>query len=335
MVKRVNRGKLSERTAPPKRRNLKEAESYGWVVEDWEAKEAYEFAIDSGWWDEAQLDSDIVRCLNDETLAACLAYIFRNNDFRPWQDREDGEDEFEESAYAGRKSNRTMNEEVVRNSVTLGDIDLHPLRLDGFKSYYSSEDGYQDFTKNCGDFTIYIIDSDEPEPATIYIHPKRGVEYDLNELDREIGDIVIRDQADMDELERRLSELSGGYSESLRSSRRMTESYINLGTIDSTRGLRGYSKEYNSEDGYMMFDKKCGDFRISLVNTDDDPSGTTSVTVFSNMNQGTLDRELGSVVITSVDDLNELESRLLNMSGGRVRESCNVRRKKRARRSRR
>ena len=60
MVKRVNRGKLSERTASNMRRNLKEAESYGWVVNDWEAREAYEFAINSGWWDEAQLDSDIV-----------------------------------------------------------------------------------------------------------------------------------------------------------------------------------------------------------------------------------------------------------------------------------
>ena len=211
MVRRVNRGKLSERTASAKRRNLKEAESYGWVVNDWEAKEAYEFAIDSGWWDEAQLDSDIVRCLNYETLAACLAYIFRNNDFRPWAEKDNEEyDEFEESAYASRKRGRELNEEVVRNSVTLGDIDLHPLRLDGFKSYYSSEDGYQDFTKNCGDFTIYIIDSDEPEPATIYIHPRRGVEYDLNELDREIGDIVIRDQADLDELESRLLSLSGG-----------------------------------------------------------------------------------------------------------------------------
>lgn len=211
MVKRVNRGKLPEsigRSESTKRRNLKEAESYGWTVEDWEATDAYEFAIESGMWSEAELDSQIVGCLSSEALAKCLVNIFRWNDFRAWEER--GNDEFEESAYAGRKSKRSMNEEVVRGSVTLGDIDIHPLSLKGYESYYSSEDGYQDFTKSCGDFIIYIIDSDEPEPATIYIHPRRGVEYDLNELDREIGDIVIRDQADMDELESRLLSLSGG-----------------------------------------------------------------------------------------------------------------------------
>lgn len=70
------------------KRRLNEAESYGWVVNDWEAREAYKFAIDSGWWDEAKLDSDIVRCLSDETLAKCLVNIFRWNGFSEWEERE-------------------------------------------------------------------------------------------------------------------------------------------------------------------------------------------------------------------------------------------------------
>ena len=86
MVKRVNRGKLSERTASTKRRNLKEAESYGWVVNDWEAQEAYDFACD--YFGEEDLNSQIVRCLGSDELAACLAYIFRMNEFDEWENRD-------------------------------------------------------------------------------------------------------------------------------------------------------------------------------------------------------------------------------------------------------
>lgn len=75
------------------KRPIKAAESYGWVVEDWEAQEAYDFAIESGWWDEASLNADIVRAISQEELAACLAFIFRNNDFQEWNDRNDDEDE--------------------------------------------------------------------------------------------------------------------------------------------------------------------------------------------------------------------------------------------------
>lgn len=68
------------------RRPITAAESYGWEVPDDRAQEAYDFAIESGWWDEASLNEDIVRAISSDELAACLAFIFRNNDFQPWDD---------------------------------------------------------------------------------------------------------------------------------------------------------------------------------------------------------------------------------------------------------
>ena len=62
---------------------LKEAESGGWVVDSSEAQEAYNLAVQE--MGEETINSAIVRCLGDETLAQCLAYIFRQYDFRQWK----------------------------------------------------------------------------------------------------------------------------------------------------------------------------------------------------------------------------------------------------------
>ena len=64
---------------------LKEAEDGGWVVDTTEAQEAYELAVQE--MGEETINSAIVRSLGDETLARCLAYIFRQYDFRQWQSR--------------------------------------------------------------------------------------------------------------------------------------------------------------------------------------------------------------------------------------------------------
>lgn len=72
------------------------AESYGWEVPDDRAQEAYDFAIESGYWDEASLNADIVNAISTDELAACLAFIFRMNDFQEWDDYLNGE-ESEES----------------------------------------------------------------------------------------------------------------------------------------------------------------------------------------------------------------------------------------------
>lgn len=97
----------SVKSACGKKKSVKAAESYGWVVNDHEAWDAYYFAIDSGWWDEAQLDNDIVHTLSSEELASSLAYIFRMNEFREWDERndedEDDDEDIEESVRAKRK----------------------------------------------------------------------------------------------------------------------------------------------------------------------------------------------------------------------------------------
>ena len=71
------------------KRIIKEAESGGWIVDTTEAQEAYNLAVQE--MGEETINSAIVRCLGDEALAQCLAYIFRQYDFRQWQSRfEDG-----------------------------------------------------------------------------------------------------------------------------------------------------------------------------------------------------------------------------------------------------
>ena len=64
---------------------LNEAENGGWVVDTSEAQEAYELAVQE--MGEETINSAIVRSLGDEVLAECLAYIFRQYDFREWQSR--------------------------------------------------------------------------------------------------------------------------------------------------------------------------------------------------------------------------------------------------------
>lgn len=64
---------------------LKEAENGGWVVDTSEAQEAYDLAVQE--MGEETINSAIVRCLGDETLAQCLAYIFRQYDFRQWRSK--------------------------------------------------------------------------------------------------------------------------------------------------------------------------------------------------------------------------------------------------------
>ena len=73
------------------KRIIKEAESGGWVVDSSEAQEAYNLAVQE--MGEETINSAIVRFLGDETLAQCLAYIFRQYDFKQWQSRYDDQDD--------------------------------------------------------------------------------------------------------------------------------------------------------------------------------------------------------------------------------------------------
>lgn len=64
---------------------LKEAENGGWIIDSSEAQEAYNMAVNS--MGEEEINRAIVRCLGDEALSQCLAYIFRQYDFREWSNR--------------------------------------------------------------------------------------------------------------------------------------------------------------------------------------------------------------------------------------------------------
>ena len=74
--------KTTDPTVYESRRMVKESVDGGWEVDTSEVNEAYELAAQH--WGNDDLNQQIVRCLSDETLAKCLAYIFRMNEFKPW-----------------------------------------------------------------------------------------------------------------------------------------------------------------------------------------------------------------------------------------------------------
>lgn len=67
------------------------AESYGWVVESWDAQEAYEFACE--YFGKENLDDQIVTSMSSDELAESLAFIFRMNDFREWDEYKGNNDD--------------------------------------------------------------------------------------------------------------------------------------------------------------------------------------------------------------------------------------------------
>lgn len=100
MVKRIKENKM-----------LQEAESYGWVVESYEAYEAYDMACD--YFGKEYVNDQIVDTLSDDELASSLAYLFRMWDFRQWDERGTGakdsleDEEFDESV---KRNKRRMKE---------------------------------------------------------------------------------------------------------------------------------------------------------------------------------------------------------------------------------
>jgi len=80
---RLGESELKRMISESVKRILNEAENGGWVVDSSEAQEAYELAVSE--LGEDEINRAIVRCISDETLAQCLAYIFRQYDFRQWQ----------------------------------------------------------------------------------------------------------------------------------------------------------------------------------------------------------------------------------------------------------
>lgn len=84
------------------KKSVKAAESYGWVVDENEAWEAYDFACE--YFGKDELDAEIVQNLSVDELASSLAFIFRMNDFREWVERNNDEDIEESTNIRGKKS---------------------------------------------------------------------------------------------------------------------------------------------------------------------------------------------------------------------------------------
>ena len=60
-----------------------EATNGGWSVDESEAEEAYNFAVNE--MGKETIDSAIIRAMPNHVLAEILAYIFRMYDFREWE----------------------------------------------------------------------------------------------------------------------------------------------------------------------------------------------------------------------------------------------------------
>ena len=97
-----------------RRKAINAAESYGWVVDENEAWEAYEFACD--YFGKEELDDQIVSSLSVDELASSLAFIFRMNDFREWEER--NEEDIEESRkLRGKRSIKSSKRRNTRRPV--------------------------------------------------------------------------------------------------------------------------------------------------------------------------------------------------------------------------
>lgn len=66
---------------------LNEAVSGGWEVDESEVQEAYNLACRV--MGEETTNSAIIRCMGERALAECLAYIFRQYDFKEWSQYKD------------------------------------------------------------------------------------------------------------------------------------------------------------------------------------------------------------------------------------------------------
>lgn len=64
---------------------LKEAESGGWVVDEFEAEDAYNLAAEH--FGNEYLNEQIVRCMGNYELSKCLAFLFRQWDFQEWKNK--------------------------------------------------------------------------------------------------------------------------------------------------------------------------------------------------------------------------------------------------------
>lgn len=172
-----------------KRRPVKAAESYGWVVDENEAWEAYEFACD--YFGKENLDDQIVSGLSTDELAESLVYIFRMNDFREWDERngssdDDEDDEEVELELIDAGEEFTDVDDVIAyvkaNATSLTDDDLEAAQdylLDEYNIYKRSDYLNTTDTFKQLDSILDIIDAEQERRAN------------MNDLDgRTIGESI-------------------------------------------------------------------------------------------------------------------------------------------------
>ena len=90
-IKRITEKDLHKIVNESVKRIVKEAINGGWEVDSSEAQKAYNFAVrELG---KETIDDAIIRCLSDENLAQCLAYIFRMYEFKEWNEYKNTQNE--------------------------------------------------------------------------------------------------------------------------------------------------------------------------------------------------------------------------------------------------
>lgn len=79
-----------------------EAVNGGWEVDDSEAMDAYNLAVNC--LGKETIDDAIIRAMSSHTLAELLAYIFRQYDFREWEEYKNSQSvDDEEEIYENKK----------------------------------------------------------------------------------------------------------------------------------------------------------------------------------------------------------------------------------------
>ncbi len=161
-------------------RFIKSAEDGGWVVEDWDANEAYNFA--SEYFGKENLDEQIVQSLGTDELAACLAYIFRMNDFCEWDDYKNGNEI--ESAHHDKFKNKKKPVKSSSNKCWYGIPGIYKiwhgeysdpeLEYNGIiKNYYDVEDTMVAWARDAG------VDTDDENEFGKYLREHSDEVYEL------------------------------------------------------------------------------------------------------------------------------------------------------------
>lgn len=150
--KYIDKRKKNVKSACGKKKSVKAAVDGGWEVPDHLAHEAYDLAEEYFGTDD--INQQIVDALSDTELAENLAFIFRMNDFREWddyleenypEDEDDEDDDIEESVRARGRRNikasrkrplrKTIKAAVDGGAVTLKDMNTDVIPVADFGCY--------------------------------------------------------------------------------------------------------------------------------------------------------------------------------------------------------